>query len=262
MDAGTLQPAAGAQGELTGLLLIRALLTSRGNPRKKVSDPGFRARNQSGTVVIAGYEVETCRSDERGQTRHRAPEEIVTDDVAALMVTNPSTLGLRAAHRRGRRTAARARRPALYGRGEHERAGRCGATRRFRRGRDAPEPAQDLFDAARRRRPGRGTRAGKENTGAVPSRSCAGRKRRSAGAGREPAAIHRPRSRVRGQLRSAGARAGLHAGVRTGNSPGHRRCGPQRKLHPQKLEDVYELPFNSPSMHEVVFSDARQKKTA
>ena len=67
MDAGTLEPAAGAQGELTGLLLIRAYLESQGNPRKKVLIPDSAHGTNPATAVIAGYEVENMTSDARGQ---------------------------------------------------------------------------------------------------------------------------------------------------------------------------------------------------
>src|SRR5205823_4877152 len=93
MDAITLQPAAGAQGELTGLLLIRAYLASRGDPRKKVLIPDSAHGTNPATAVIAGYAVENIRSDARGQLDLAHLKELVTDDVAALMVTNPSTLG-------------------------------------------------------------------------------------------------------------------------------------------------------------------------
>src|SRR6202521_584590 len=67
MDAITMQPAAGAQGELTGLLLIRACLASRGNARKKVLIPDSAHGTNPATAVIAGYEVHNIRSDARGQ---------------------------------------------------------------------------------------------------------------------------------------------------------------------------------------------------
>src|SRR5271170_757808 len=94
MDAATLQPAAGAQGELTGLLLIRAYLASRGNPRKKVLIPDSAHGTNPATAVIAGYEVENIRSDAQGQIDIEQLKRIVNEDVAALMVTNPSTLGV------------------------------------------------------------------------------------------------------------------------------------------------------------------------
>ncbi|HLW98227.1 MAG TPA: aminomethyl-transferring glycine dehydrogenase subunit GcvPB [Candidatus Acidoferrales bacterium] len=94
MDAVTLQPSAGAQGELTGLLLIRAYLQSKGNPRKKVLIPDSAHGTNPATAVIAGYEVENIRSDAQGQIDIEQLKRIVNEDVAGLMVTNPSTLGV------------------------------------------------------------------------------------------------------------------------------------------------------------------------
>src|SRR6202166_130612 len=95
METGTLDPAAGAQGELTGLLLIRAYLEdTQGRPRKKVLIPDSAHGTNPATAVIAGYEVENVRSDRRGQIDIAHLKEIVNGDVAAMMVTNPSTLGV------------------------------------------------------------------------------------------------------------------------------------------------------------------------
>jgi glycine dehydrogenase subunit 2 len=94
MDAITLQPAAGAQGELTGLLLIRAHHEKNGNPRKKVLIPDSAHGTNPATAVIAGYEVENIKSNADGQVDLEHLREQVTEDVAALMLTNPSTLGI------------------------------------------------------------------------------------------------------------------------------------------------------------------------
>jgi glycine dehydrogenase subunit 2 len=94
MDAVTLQPAAGAHGELTGILLIRALLEKRGNPRKKILIPDSAHGTNPATAAIAGYAVENIRSSETGLLDVAALENLVTEDVAALMVTNPNTLGV------------------------------------------------------------------------------------------------------------------------------------------------------------------------
>jgi glycine dehydrogenase subunit 2 len=94
MDALTLQPAAGAQGELTGMLLIRAYLEKQGNPRKKVLIPDSAHGTNPATAVIAGYEVENIKSADNGQIDVARLPELVTPDVAALMITNPSTLGI------------------------------------------------------------------------------------------------------------------------------------------------------------------------
>jgi glycine dehydrogenase subunit 2 len=94
MDAVSLQPAAGAHGELSGILLIRALLASRGNPRRKILIPDSAHGTNPATAAIAGYEVENIRSNERGMIDIEAFPSLVTEDVAALMITNPNTLGV------------------------------------------------------------------------------------------------------------------------------------------------------------------------
>ncbi|MGO4882982.1 MAG: aminomethyl-transferring glycine dehydrogenase subunit GcvPB [Bryobacteraceae bacterium] len=94
MDAITLQPAAGAQGELTGILLIRALLEQQGNPRKKILIPDSAHGTNPATAAIAGYVVENIRSNEHGLLDLAELERVVNEDVAGLMVTNPNTLGV------------------------------------------------------------------------------------------------------------------------------------------------------------------------
>jgi len=94
MDAITLQPAAGAQGELTGLLLIRGYHQKNGNPRKKVLIPDSAHGTNPATAVIAGYEVENIKSNADGQVDIAMLREKVNGGVAALMLTNPSTLGI------------------------------------------------------------------------------------------------------------------------------------------------------------------------
>jgi glycine dehydrogenase subunit 2 len=94
MDSITLQPAAGAQGELTGLLLIRAYHEKNGNARKIVLIPDSAHGTNPATVVIAGYEVQNIKSNADGQIDLEKLREQVTPDVAALMLTNPSTLGI------------------------------------------------------------------------------------------------------------------------------------------------------------------------
>jgi glycine dehydrogenase subunit 2 len=94
MDAVTLQPAAGAHGELTGILLTRALLESQGNPRKKILVPDSAHGTNPATATMAGYAVENIKSNDRGVIDLETLTKAVTDDVAALMVTNPNTLGV------------------------------------------------------------------------------------------------------------------------------------------------------------------------
>src|SRR5579862_1801377 len=94
MDAVTLQPAAGAHGELTGILLIRALLEKRGNPRKKILIPDSAHGTNPATAAVAAYAIENIKSSDAGVLDVSALEHIVNEDVAALMVTNPNTLGV------------------------------------------------------------------------------------------------------------------------------------------------------------------------
>jgi glycine dehydrogenase subunit 2 len=94
MDAVTLQPAAGAHGELTGILAVRALLESRGGPRKKILIPDSAHGTNPATAAIAGYTIENIKSNERGMLDVENLSRIVDEDVAALMITNPNTLGV------------------------------------------------------------------------------------------------------------------------------------------------------------------------
>ena len=94
MDQVTLQPAAGAHGEWTGLMLIRAYHESRGDNRTKVIVPDSSHGTNPASATVAGYETITIKSDARGMVDLEALKAAVGDDTAALMLTNPSTLGL------------------------------------------------------------------------------------------------------------------------------------------------------------------------
>jgi len=93
LDAVTTQPAAGAQGEMTGLMMIRAELTRRGNPRKKVLIPDSAHGTNPASAVICGYTVETVPSRGDGLTDLEQLRQHMSEDVAALMLTNPNTVG-------------------------------------------------------------------------------------------------------------------------------------------------------------------------
>jgi len=94
-DAVTLQPAAGAHGELTGCLIIRAWHHEHGDPgRTKMLIPDSAHGTNPATARMAGFDVVTVPSDERGNTDIEAVRELVGPDTAGLMITNPNTLGL------------------------------------------------------------------------------------------------------------------------------------------------------------------------
>jgi len=94
MAAATLQPAAGAAGELTGLLLMRAWHEARGSVRHKVVIPDSAHGTNPASVTLGGYEVVTVPSDERGCVDMAALATVLDEDVAGIMLTNPNTLGL------------------------------------------------------------------------------------------------------------------------------------------------------------------------
>jgi glycine dehydrogenase subunit 2 len=94
MAAATLQPAAGAQGELTGLLLMRAWHEAHGSTRTKVLIPDSAHGTNPASVTLAGYQTVEVPSDDRGLVDLAALRELVDEDVAGLMLTNPNTLGL------------------------------------------------------------------------------------------------------------------------------------------------------------------------
>ena len=94
MDAITLQPAAGAHGEFTGILLTRAWHESEGNPRRKVLIPDSAHGTNPATAAIVGYAVENLKSSAEGAIDLEALARQVDEETAALMLTNPSTLGV------------------------------------------------------------------------------------------------------------------------------------------------------------------------
>jgi glycine dehydrogenase subunit 2 len=94
LDAVALQPAAGAQGELLGMLLVRAHHVDRGNPRRRVLIPASAHGTNPASSALCGYGVTEVPVGERGTLEAERVAAAMGDDVAALMVTNPNTLGL------------------------------------------------------------------------------------------------------------------------------------------------------------------------
>jgi len=94
MDRISFQPAAGAHGELTGLMVILAYHRSRGEKRKKVLVPDSAHGTNPATITMAGCQVIEIPSDERGLVDLEALKNNVDEDTAGLMLTNPNTLGL------------------------------------------------------------------------------------------------------------------------------------------------------------------------
>ncbi|MFC5972760.1 aminomethyl-transferring glycine dehydrogenase subunit GcvPB [Halomarina salina] len=94
MDAVTLQPPAGAAGEFTGILVAKAYHESRGDERSEVIVPDSAHGTNFATAAMAGYDVVELPADEDGRVDVEALEAAVSEETAALMLTNPNTLGL------------------------------------------------------------------------------------------------------------------------------------------------------------------------
>lgn len=95
MDHMTLQPAAGAHGELTGLLLMKAYHTSKGNTHKtKILVPDSAHGTNPASAAMAGYTVVSIPSGDDGCVDIEKLKEAAGDDIAGLMLTNPNTVGL------------------------------------------------------------------------------------------------------------------------------------------------------------------------
>jgi glycine dehydrogenase subunit 2 len=260
MDAVTLQPAAGAHGELTGILLIRALLEKRGDARKKILIPDSAHGTNPATAAIAGYAVENIRSCEKGLLDVGALEASVTGDVAALMVTNPNTLGVfeenivQAAeilHRKG---------ALLYMDGANMNA-LVGVSRPGDFGVDVMH--LNLHKTFSTPHGGGGPGAGpvavkRELEPFLPVPRLA----RGESGWRHD--YDRPDSigRVRAFYGNFGVLVRALAYILAHGGPGLRNATVDAVLNAtyirKKLEPYYDLPFPSPSMHEVVFSDSRQ----
>jgi len=94
MDRVSLQPAAGAQGELAGIMMIRAYFEHRGERRTKILVPDSAHGTNPASAALNDYEVVSVPSGDDGILHPEAVEAAMSPEVAALMVTNPNTLGL------------------------------------------------------------------------------------------------------------------------------------------------------------------------
>ena len=260
MDAVTLQPAAGAHGELTGILLIRALLEKRGNPRKKILIPDSAHGTNPASAAIAGYAVESIKSCEKGLLDVSALASLVNDDVAALMVTNPNTLGVFEENIKAAADVLHSKGALLYMDGANMNA-LVGIARPGDFGVDALH--LNLHKTFSTPHGGGGPGAGPvavkrelEPFLPVPRLKRSGKKwswdykrKRSIG-------------RMKAFYGNFGVLVRALAYILAHGGPGLRNATVDAVLNAnyirKKLEPHYDLPYSSPNMHEVVFSDQRQ----
>ena len=262
MDAVTLQPAAGAHGEFTGILLVRALLGSRGNPRKRLLIPDSAHGTNPATATMAGYKVENIKSNDRGMVDIDALVRSVDEDVAALMITNPNTLGVFEENITRIAQILHAKGAMVYMDGANMNA-LVGIARPGDFGVDVMHlNLHKTFSTPHGGGgPGSGPVAVKEAL--IPFLP---KPRLEKSGGRWRWNYDRPQSI--GRVRAFYGNIGMHiralAYIMAHGGPGLRNVTMDAVLNAtyirKLLEPYYDLPHNAPTMHECVFSDDRQAK--
>jgi len=115
--ATTLSPAAGAHGELAGLMMIRAYHVAHGNPRRKVLIPDTAHGTNPASASLNGYSTVQLESGSDGRLHPETVARAMDEDVAAVMITNPNTLGVFESHIREIAEVVHARGGLVYGDG-------------------------------------------------------------------------------------------------------------------------------------------------
>ena len=277
MDTITLQPAAGAHGEFTGILLVRAWHESKGNPRRKVLIPDSAHGTNPATAAICGYQVENLKSNPDGGIDLEALTRQVDEDTAALMLTNPSTLGVFENEIHKIADILHAKGALLYMDGANMNA-LVGKVRPGDFGVDVMHlNLHKTFSTPHGGGgPGSGPVACKKFLEPFLPTPVLARRSDSAsqvsksrpGAPNKEAPLYwefnRPQSvgRVRAFYGNTGMFIRALAYILANGPDGLRQTTEDAVLNAnyirKNLEDLYELPYKTPSMHEVVFSDKKQ----
>jgi len=276
METITLQPAAGAHGEFTGILLVRAWHESQGNPRKKVLIPDSAHGTNPATAAICGYAVENLKSNADGGIDLEALERQVDEETAALMLTNPSTIGVFESQIHKIAEILHAKGALLYMDGANMNA----LVRKVRPG----DFGVDVMHLNLHKTFSTPHGGGGPGSGPVACKGFLepflptpvlvrkpGNSDQGSGIGdhgSDRGTLHwdydRPKSvgRVRAFYGNVGMFIRALAYILANGPDGLRQTTEDAVLNAnyirKKLEDVYDLPYTTPSMHEVVFSDKRQ----
>ena len=263
MDTITLQPAAGAHGEFTGILLVRAYHESKGNARKKILIPDSAHGTNPATAAVCGYQVQNLKSNAQGMVDIAELERLVDEDTAALMLTNPSTIGVFESEIHKIADILHAKGALLYMDGANMNA-LCGKARPGDFGVDVMHlNLHKTFSTPHGGGgPGSGPVACKKILEPfLPSPVLVTKADGSLGFEYNRPQIRRAGSDVLWELRDVCAGAGLHPGERAGWAPADdRRRGAECELHSGEAGGTFELPYTTRTLHEVVFSDRLQAK--
>jgi glycine dehydrogenase subunit 2 len=261
MEAITLQPAAGAHGEFTGILLIRAWHESQGNPRRKVLIPDSAHGTNPATAAICGYQVENIKSNSQGGIDVDALAKQVDEDTAALMLTNPSTLGVFENEIHRIAEILHAKGALLYMDGANMNA-LVGKVRPGDFGVDVMH--LNLHKTFSTPHGGGGPGSGPVACKKFLEPFLPTPVLYTKGDGTKHWEYDRPHSvgRVRAFYGNTGMFIRALAYILANGPDGLRQTTEDAVLNAnyirKNLEDLYELPYKTPSMHEVVFSDKRQ----
>jgi glycine dehydrogenase subunit 2 len=263
MDAITLQPAAGAHGELTGILMVRAYHEAKGKPRRRVLVPDSAHGTNPASVAISGYVVEAIRSNAKGTVDLDGLRKSMSDDVAAVMITNPNTLGIFESDIAAIAEIVHASGALVYMDGANLNA-MLGITRPGDFGVDVLH--LNLHKTFTTPHGGGGPGAGPVAVKKIlePFLPYPVLKTNSDGTLYQD--TDRPNSI--GKVKAYNGPFGMHVRALCyilANGPeGLRETTEVAVLNANyirsKLQEVYELPYDSPTLHEVVFSDAKQEK--
>jgi glycine dehydrogenase subunit 2 len=262
MDTITLQPAAGAHGEFTGILLTRAYHESKGNPRRKVLIPDSAHGTNPATAAICGYQVENLRSNQHGMVDIEQLAKQVDDQTAALMLTNPSTIGVFESEIHKIADVLHAKGALLYMDGANMNA-LCGKTRPGDFGVDVMH--LNLHKTFSTPHGGGGPGSGPVACKKILEPFLPTPVVRENPGGTLRLDYDRPHSvgRVRMFYGNFGMFVRALAYILANGPDGLRQTTEDAVLNAnyirKKLEGYYELPYKTPSMHEVVFSDKKQQ---
>src|SRR5262245_26903398 len=257
LDAVTLQPAAGAQGELLGMLLVRAYHADRGNPRRRVLIPASAHGTNPASSALCGYEVTEVPVGDRGLLEARAVADLMDEQVAALMVTNPNTLGLFEEEIEDIAAAVHAKGGLLYMDGANMNA-LVGVAKPGHMGVDVMQ--FNLHKTFSTPHGGGGPGAGPVAVRAplaeyLPVPRLVRRDAALAWSDDFPKSV----GRLRAFYGNFGILLRAFAYIRRLSGPGlagtHRRSGLNANYLRARLADVYHLPYDTPSLHECVFTD-------
>ena len=261
MDAITLQPAAGAHGEFTGIMLVRAWHESQGNPRRKILIPDSAHGTNPATAAHCGYEVQNLKSNALGMVDLEELERVVDEDTAALMLTNPSTIGVFESDIAKIAAILHAKGALLYMDGANMNA-LVGKARPGDFGVDVM--LLNLHKTFSTPHGGGGPGSGPVACKAFLEPFLPIPVLYTTKDGQKGWNYDRPQSvgRVRAFFGNTGMFIRALAYILANGPDGLRQTTEDAVLNANyiraKLEDVYELPYKTASMHEVVFSDKRQ----